>query len=368
MTTHYNIQWLPGQPLPEVFFSLTAKLYQQQVWRIPENRKSIEQQFSSKNPYFHTGKAQVFIAEAQARLVGFYQDEQRIDNEKVAYFGFWETDCDLSLNRDLFAELALWAKAQGAQRLYGPINFTTYGDNRLRIDSFEQANFIGEPGNFAYYPELLHQLGFNIKYHYASYIQQDVQLLARQMAKPLTQAKEQHQHLLFSRLDRDIWLQHLPELYPLVDMIFKENFAYSAISFDSFSRLCGESFARKLCPKSSVLVKDEQGDIAGFFLVFPDYAELVNQSGQQLASTALDYHLHYQLLQQPRLALAKTGGVHPKYRSTGLFTLMSMQLTIWAADYYEQIAGAMVREDNHSISYASNGSIRRNYALFEKAL
>jgi hypothetical protein len=370
---NYNLNWSPTKSLPDVFFDIAKSVYANNPFWIAENEIQIRQQFSESNGYFNQAKAQVFVIDDCARLVGFFNPGNVIEGEQVAYFGFWETHDDFDVNAQLFAEFESWAKQQGAQRIYGPISFSTYGDNRLRIDGFDNKPFIGEPANPEYYPQFLQQLGYDIKYGYASYIHEDSRGLAMQMQAPLEQALtrlEQSDLGKFSieKLDGETWMSHLDQLYPLVDMIFKQNFAYTPISEATFKAQCGESFAKKLCPNTSVLVKDEQGDIAGFFLVYPDYSELVNQSGLGVSVSDVNFHEHYPLLAKPRLALAKTGGIHPKYRSSGIFTIMSMQLTVWSHDFYEHISGAMVREDNHSIHYAKVGPVERRYGLFEKAL
>ena len=369
----HNLNWTPEQSLPDGFFDIAKSVYATHPLWIAESETQIRQQFSASNGYFDYAKAQIFLAEGCARLVGFFNPQNTIENEPVAYFGFWETHNHFDVNEQLFAEFESWAKQQGATRIYGPINFSTYGDNRLRIDGFDNKPFIGEPANPEYYPQFLQQLGFTIKYGYASYIHEDSRALAIQMQTPLEKALEglaasSLGQFTIEKLDGETWMSHLDQLYPLVDMIFKQNFAYTPISETTFKAQCGESFAKKLCPKTSVIVKDEHGDIAGFFLVYPDYSELVNQSGLGISVGEVNYHEHYPLLVKPRLALAKTGGIHPKYRSSGLFTIMSMQLTVWSHDYYEHISGAMVREDNHSIHYAKVGPVERRYGLFEKAL
>lgn len=369
----YNINWTPDAKLPNDFFQVATHVYANNPFWIAENRTQIEQQFSRSNSYFSKAQAQVFLSPQNARLVGFYNPHHLINNEQVAYFGFWETQDDFSVNRNVFSEFESWAKENGAQRIYGPINFSTYGENRLRIDGFDNKPFIGEPSNPHYYPDFLKALGYSTKYGYASFIHDDSPSLALQMQTPLKHALDKLEasssnQFIIKKLDGDTWMNHLDQLYPLVDTIFKQNFAYNPISETSFRQQCGENFAKKLCPNTSVIIKDAQGDIAGFFLVYPDYSELVNQSGMGIHVGDLNFQEHYPLLTKPRLALAKTGGVHPKYRSSGLFTIMSMQLTVWSHDYYEHISGAMVREDNHSIHYAKVGPIERHYALYEKAL
>jgi len=372
MPSQYAQGWQPGQPVADEFFAIAAQVYDGDPHWIPENQSAIRAQFSADNPYFERCEAEIFLAKDQCRLVGFFNGQQPIEGETVAYFGYWETVNDVELNREIFSEFFDWAKKKGATRVYGPINFTTYGDNRLRIDSFGESAFIGEPYNPDYYPSILEKLSFDKKFGYMSQIAPDVNQVIKLVSPAYHKMMQQIEgQFTVERLTGDIWMDNLDVLYPLVDLIFRQNFAYSPISEATFKKACGESFAKKLDPETSVLVRDAKGRIAGFFIVYPDYGELVNQSGkEQHAVTAdtVNFAEHYPLLSEPRLALAKTGGVHPDYRSAGLFTLMSMQVTLWAEDRYERIAGAMVREDNHSLNYAKHGEIQRNYALFQRAL
>jgi hypothetical protein len=371
---------LTGLELPAEFFQVAKNVYQGDPLWIPENEDKIKQQFSENNPYFNHGQVKVFSHEADTRLVGFYNPDIEIEGESIVYFGFWESQNTLAINQQLFAQFERWASAIGASRIYGPINFSTYQNNRLRIDSFEKAPFIDEPYNPDYYPLLLQQLGFEKKYGYTTAINQSVDNLVVQIDVPFKGLKKQAEgQFVFERLTGEIWLENLEKLYPLVDSIFSENFAYTPISWESFRALCGESFAKKLCPNSSVIVRDGEGDIAGFFITYPDYGSLVNQQaidkGIQLTAADINYVEHYPLLKAPRLLLAKTCGVAPKYRSAKLFPLMSMQLSLWASGYYEHVSATMVRDDNASMSFykslekaGNKDFITRGYALFTKPI
>ncbi len=366
--------------LPANFFEIAQDIYSGDPHWIPEDENKIRQQFSIANPYFENCHAKVFVSSTDARLVGFYNPDLEIEDEKIAYFGFWETKNKLAVNADLFEQVEKWAKECGASRIFGPINFSTYQNNRLRVDGFDNSSFIDEPYNPDYYPDLLANLGYEKKYGYATGINENIPNLIKQVAAPFSMLKKQSEKtFIFERLTGEVWLENLEKFYPLVDAIFSKNFAYTAISWESFKAQCGESFAKKLCPESSVIVYDLQGGIAGFFITYPDYGSLVNQQAQvekvALSSSDINYQQHYSLLQQPRLLLAKTCGVAPQYRSAGLFPLMSMQLSMWAEGFYEHVSGAMVREDNASMSFykslikaGNKDFVMRNYALFTKAL
>ena len=361
--------------LPPAFFDVAEQVYKHDPYWIPEERASIQQQFSSENRYFENGMVKIFIEENEARLVGFYNPKVTIEGKNAAYFGFWETKNNLQVNREIFAQFEAWAQASGAEVIYGPINFSTFQQNRLRIDDFRQSSFIDEPHNPSYYPMLMEQLGFQKKYDYVTAINSNVNQLADQVSLTFDSLMSSiPEGFSFERLNRNIWLDNLEKLYPLVDAIFKENFAYSPISWEGFQQACGERFAKKLCPNTSVIVWDKDREIAGFFITYPDYAPLVNQSAQKPESISkIDYQQHFQQLDSPKLLLAKTCGVSPKYRSFKLFPLMSMQLSLWAKGHYDHIASAMVREDNVSMSFykglvkAGNKDFKpRHYRLFTK--
>ena len=369
-----------GIELPAEFFQVSANVYQGDPKWIPENESSIRQQFSANNPYFERCEAEIFCHGDQARLVGFFNPELLIEDEKVAYFGFWETKNTLAINQGLFDQFEQWASSCGATRIYGPINFSTYQANRLKVDHFDRPPFTDEPYNPDYYPNLLRQLGYDKKYGYVTAINHSVDRLIQQINTPFSELKEATMgDFEFKKLTGQVWLDNLEALYPLVDAIFSQNFAYSKISWQSFQSMCGESFAKKLCPKSSVIVWDKQGEIAGFFITYPDYGSLVNQGANEkqggLLASDLSYAEHYPKLEQPRLLLAKTCGVAPKYRSAGLFPLMSMQLTIWAGGLYEHISSTLVREDNPSMSFykslvkaGNKDFVPSEYTLFTKSI
>jgi hypothetical protein len=367
--------------LSDDFFQIARNIYQEDPFWIPESEEKIKQQFSADNPYFNRGQVKVFCYDTDTRLVGFYNPDIEIEGERIVYFGFWESQNNIAINKRLFLELENWGRHIGASRIYGPINFSTYQNNRLRIDNFDKAPFIDEPYNPEYYPLLLQQLGFEKKFGYTSAINQSVDNLVAQVDVPFQGLKKQTEGLfVFEKLTGKVWLENLEQLYPLVDSIFSENFAYTPISWENFQSLCGESFAKKLCPHSSVIVRDVEGKIAGFFITYPDYGSLVNQqsiddSGVKLTASEINYSDHYSLLKQPRLLLAKTCGVAPKYRSAKLFPLMSMQLSLWAKGYYEHVSAAMVRDDNASMSFykslekaGNKDFITRGYALFTKSI
>lgn len=362
--------WEPSHPLPADFLALPHQLHATQAHWLGEDRAALSRQFSPANPWFEDGRAWVGVLPGQARLAGFCRD-QLIEGERVAFFGYWEGIDQIAPHQQLFDELIDWTRQQGATQLYGPINFSTYGPNRLRLDAHDEPAFPGEPWNPASYPKLMTQLGFELRYRYLSTFQDTATVLATIQPDYLRIKPKLLQTLSFDTLTPAFWMSHLDEMYDLVEGVFGDNFAYTPISRAGFESACGEDFAQRFCPQTSVLARRLDGRIAGFFLAFPDYGPLMRQGSVDPVDAAqIRYDTHADLLPHPRLGLAKTGGVHPDFRASGLFTAMSCELCLRAEGVYERLCAALVREDNPSLKFAQRHgkAHERHYGLFHKAL
>lgn len=363
-------QWQPGMTLPDDFLRLPAQVYADDPFWIPEDSSAVSAQFGESNTWFDTGKAWVGVIPGKARLAGFCR-QQIIDGEPAAFFGYWEGTNDPSAHERLFNALRDWARDQGATRLYGPINFTTFNAYRLRLDGFNDGAFPGEPWNPPYYSQLMEQLGFDIRYRYLSTFNTTDSVIDSIRDDFLRVKPRLEQRVLLDTMTPAFWMENLDALYGFVDQVFGSNFAYTPISRDAFITACGKPFAERFCPRTSVLARAHDGRIAGFFLVFPDYSPLMRQSQTAPESFSnITWDSHYHTLPSPRLGLAKTGGVHPDFRDIGLFTAMGCELSLRAEGRYEELAGTLVREDNPSRQFAlRHGTGRRHtYALYQASL
>lgn len=359
------------QALPQEFFDIASTVYKDDPFWIPEDADGVRRQFSAENPWFQGREACIALVAGKARLAGFFEPGKLINDELVAFFGFWEAQDDLEANRQAFLAVEGWAKGRGVKRLYGPINFTTYGANRVRLDTFEQGCFPGEPWNPTYYPRLMEQLGYSCGMRYMSFPVGIDYLLASSMSTyEMLKPKVEAAALTVETLSPEMWLENLGEIYGMIDQIFGANFAYTPISEEAFKGALGESFAAKMCPHSSVIARAHDGRIAGFFLAVPDYAPLVNQGNtERIHAGDFNFSRDYDSLPHPRSVLAKTVGVHPDFRRAGLSVYLGLEVTRRARPYYETVVGALIREDNPSAKFPTKHvSDIRNYAMFSKAL
>lgn len=364
--------WTGERVLDEAFLRVAREVYAGDPEWLPEDPAQLRFLFSHHHPYLAYGKVWVGFSEKKARLAGFFDPRLTIEGHRCAYFGFWETQDEAAINVQLFQRFEAWARALGATRVYGPINFNTYGLYRLRTNDFGEPCFQGEPYNPAHYPALMQALGYQVASQYYSQFEHDIPAMQKRMQPQYEKARNKMGEAFeLVALTPQFWNDNIEAIYGLSEQVFQSNFAYTPITLNIFKRVCGDGFIRKAHPQASIAAIDRRnGNIAGMFICFPSWGPLLKQgSPVKIDANTIDYLRDVHQLPRPRLALAKTAGVAPDYRNYGIFTVILYQLVQQAlASGFEHYCGALVKEDNISLGMALKASIRRTYALYWKSL
>jgi len=367
------MDWQSKNHLPPDFLGVASKVYAQDPFWIPEVASDLERAFGPHNRYFQSNFAWVDLEPGQSRIAGFMNPAQRINGRRSAFFGYWETVDDLDVNRRLFADFERWAKNRGAEEVYGPINFSTFGNYRLRLDHFDRPSFQGEPHNPRYYPRLMTELGYKECLIYRSTIAVDPVLFHQRNDENLKDFHSRNEETFrVETLTPEYWSKNAETFYQLSSSIFSENFAYSGISQDEFKQAVVLPFASRFCTQSSIVVFDKENQVAGVFLIFPDYHPLICQGAPtRRRLSEVSYREHFPLLKAP-LALFKTGGVMPQHRRSRIFTLMSFEAAA-RMKAYSSFGAVLVRAGNPSGIVAERvcggpTSEYRQYALYAKSL
>jgi hypothetical protein len=354
----------------DAFIELPHAIYVGDPRWIPEDPGAVHAAFSARNDWFEDGEAVTMCVPGEARLAVFRAKDCYIDGHPAAFFGYWE-QASAAASDELIRRAKTWARDHGAERLYGPINFTTHGAYRLLVAAEPNARpLLGEPYNPPSYPALLETLGFGVARKYITQLSAST-LDTRQL--DIARVGLLDSGYTLTPLDGDRWRSLLPEIKPITDAIFAQNFAFTSISYDNFARGYGESVARRMCPRTSLLARGPRGDIAGFVLVYPDYAPLVVQGAEanRVATDVLSFDEHAALLERAgeRTAIVRTIGVAPAHRGRGLSNALGAAVVAAGAEYYDRWVGALIREDNVSRRFGdTQAHFVRRYALYETSL
>ncbi len=361
--------------LPAGFLELPHAVFAGDPEWIPEDSAAIARAFDpSANAWFGQGEAATFCVPGSSRAAAFFQPSLRVDGRRVAFFGTWCTAGDGG-DADVFRRVEEWARARGAEDVYGPIDFTTYGHYRIRLsaESDDARPFPDEPYNPRSWAGILEDCGYALDQQYLTQVGvAEAGLAVAAFKKPAIDGLlvQGYRVETFAHAD---WLDRLRELHGIVDAIFGGNFAYSPLSWETFAAKCGASFIRRADPDVSTACYAPDGALAGFFLVYPHYGAVVRQGAgtDRVAATSLDFATHWPALRRRpwRAAIAKTVGVSPAHRGKGVMAALTAGIFERGAERYPHWYGAMIRQGNRSSNYARGNTVgERWYGLFRKRL
>lgn len=155
-----------NRKLRREFIQFPFRLYQNDPNWVPPLLPDIRQIFNHrKHGFYQHGDALFLLAlegdKTVGRLAVLHNHSNQPDTEqKTAYFYLYETQPDLALSKALFESAAAWAENRGLTRIFGPKGMTPLDGLGLLVEGFDLRPAFGIPYNPAYYPEHLHQLGF----------------------------------------------------------------------------------------------------------------------------------------------------------------------------------------------------------------
>lgn len=264
----------------------------------------------------------------------------------LCYFGFWNSSNtrDLEAQKELFSQFESWARGQGFHEVFGPIDGSTLGMYRLRLNAFDQPGFWGEPANSQEPIETLKSLGYDVREKYYSYVCHRIEKL-RPLMKSLEEKipKTALSDLRFEKLRMEKWSLVEDQIREVANEIFAKNFAFSPMSKEDFSKVYSKPVLEKVCQDTSMLVWADQR-LVGFCVNFKDAAN-------------------------PERVLIKTAGVIEPYRRMGLTFFEMIRQVFESQNPYRSAILCLMREGNVPALFLKDFADEvREYGLFSKKI
>ncbi len=354
----------------EGFVELPPRIYHGDPNWIPEDPAAVIRAFSAENRWFHGGRARTFAVPGRARAAAF-RPAAPIEGRPAAFFGYYETTGDAAAIHAVMTEVIAWARAEGAEILYGPIDFSTYGAYRLRTTGAGDTAFVGDPYNPLRYNDELVAEGFAVAQRYVTvWGSEEVARVSVEYGRAV-RANLLAEGYRYQSLTPERWMSLHDELYDVIDQIFSKGFGYTKLTRAEFAAHLGERYARKMDPDASLLVFGPAGDLAGMLLFYPDWGPLVSAGAgaARVPVSELDFARDFPTLAAmgPVAGVMKTAGVAVAHRRKGIGESTALGIER-AGSRYGRIYNALMREDNPSRKIARLWDGERWYALYSREL
>jgi hypothetical protein len=164
----------------KAFIKFQYRIYRDNpVWVPPllmDRRKLIDRK---GNPFYKHSRMEMFLAEREGEIVGriaaiVNDNHIKEHNEKVGFFGFFESIDDQDVANALFDAAKGWLIGQKMEAMRGPVTPSVNDEYGLLVDGFDKPPAILMTYNTPYYQKLIEAYGLNrVKDLYAYYVHSD---------------------------------------------------------------------------------------------------------------------------------------------------------------------------------------------------
>jgi len=146
------------------FIRYPWELYRGNPCWVPPLMKDLRQRLSPSHPFRSHAEMALFLAYREGRIVGRIAgiiDHHYVEfhQDKVGFFGFFESVDEREVAGALFARVRRWLKDRGMEKMAGPMNPSTNDECGLLIDAFDSPPCLMMPYNPPYYVDLVEKEG-----------------------------------------------------------------------------------------------------------------------------------------------------------------------------------------------------------------
>jgi GNAT superfamily N-acetyltransferase len=230
-----------------------------------------------KNPFFNDAELDMFMAYRDGEPVGRIaaiknNAHNRIHNENIGFFGFFECINDQEVANKLFDTAKEWIKQRGLDTMRGPASPSSNDEYALLIEGFDEPPKFMMPYNPTYYIDLIENYGMKkAKDLYAYIISQTKMRQSEKLIRVQEIARKRSGIKL-----RSINMKEFKKELELVKYVYNKAWAPNW-GFVPMTDAEIDALAKDLKPivePSLVLFGEIEGQTVGFALVMPDYNKL----------------------------------------------------------------------------------------------
>jgi len=360
------------------FIDLPYRLHQRDPLWVPPLRRDVEMLLSpTKNPFFEHADAEYFLAERNGEVVGrIAAISNRLHNQthddRVGFFGFFESIDDQEVADALFAAAAQWCRSRRHDVLRGPASFSVNDECGLLVDGFDTPPTLMMPHNPRYYVRLLERSGFTKAkdlWVYQGGHPEHYAPVPERLARA-TELIRQRQGITLRPLNMKDFEGEVERIKELYNSAWEKNWGFVPMTDHEIDHLA-EQFKPVVIPEL-VPMAEKDGKLIGFGIALPDLNTVFrsNRSGRLFpVIIRVLWALKTRRIRRARILLL---GVVPAYQGRGVDAILYHWIWTKAGErgIYWGEAG-WILEDNPAMNAGLEKmtfTVYKTYRLYDRRL
>lgn len=355
------------------FINFPWKVYKNDPNWVPPLLLDFKQKIDKKkNPFFEHADMTVFLAYKDGEITGRIaavvdENHNKFHNERVVFFGLYESFNDLETARTLLDEAAKWGRERGMEILRGPMNLSMNDECAFLLEGFDSPPVIMMPYNPPYYLDLMEKCGLvKAKDLYAFYIEGYQE--ANERIRAIVNSVRKKTTVTIRKVD----LKNIKEEVKKIKYIYNNSWVKNW-GFVPWTEKEMDHMAKNLkliADPDIVILAEDKGKPVGFAFALPNYNEVIKKMNGRFTPIGILKFLIYR--KKIKGIRGLVFGILHEYRLLGLSYLLYFELNKNAREKgYQWGELSWQLEDNDLINRFTasvGGKIYKKYRIFEKRI
>jgi GNAT superfamily N-acetyltransferase len=325
-----------------------------------------------KNPFFKHAEMELFLASRERGITGRIaaivdHSHNSFHDEKVVFFGLYESYDDLDVAKALLEAVQDWGKERGMDILRGPMNLSMNDECAFLLEGFDSPPVIMMPYNPKYYLDLMTKCGLvKAKDLYAYYMSREDAIVA-QIDQIVTKTKAEIALSL-----RTIDLKNLEDeaarIKDVYNNAWEKNWGFVPWTNEEIDHI-----AKKLKTAADpdlIIIAEHEGNPIAFAVAFPNLNEVIKRINGKLTPWGILKFLYYR--RKIKGIRVMVFGILKEYRHTGVSYMLYSELDKNSRGKdYEWCETSWQLEDNEPVNRfveSLGGKVYKKYRIFEKKI
>ncbi len=355
------------------FLRFPWEIYKGDRFWVPPLIKDQLQKFNPNHPFRFHSEMTLFLAyrggKIAGRIAGIIDHHYtEFHQEKVGFFGFFESMDDADVAGILLANVADWLKRHGMEKMAGPMNPSTNDECGLLIDGFDDPPCLMMPYNPRTYPSLVEGFGLRKRMDLYAYFMEESSFHLDRLDRITERLRKREPQLHIQPIDLRHFDGELKIVKEIYNQAWSKNWGFVPLTDEEITLLAKD--LKPLVVSDLVLFAYWGDEPIGFSVSLPDYNEVLKHLNGKIGLLGMLKFLYYsKKIKKIRVMLL---GIKHSFQKKGVEGLLYIE-TFKRGNRkgYHQAECSWILEENvlmqHGIE-AMGGKRYKTYRVYEMPL
>lgn len=355
------------------FIQLPWAIYRGDRYWVPPLIKDQLYKLSPDHPFHSHAEMALFLAYREDRVVGRIAgiiDHHYIEfhQEKVGFFGFFESMEELEIAESLFSNVKEWLKKKGMQKALGPMNPSTNDECGLLIEGWQSSPCLMMPYNPPYYCSFIENLGWKKAMDLYAYLVEKSTLVDKRLLRIKELVKKREPNLWIRPIRLNEMEEELKIIKEIYNQAWSRNWGFVPMTEEEIDDL-----AKILIPlviPDLVLFVYLKEEPIGFSVALPDYNQVLKHLNGKIGLIGGMKYLYYRRkIKTIRMMLLGIKQGFQKKGAEGLLYAETVKNGLQKG--FESAECSWILENNHLMQHgieSLGGRRYKTYRIYESPL